>query len=216
MRTVLTATLTLLILSATTFAGEIREFDINTIERLGNELTEVSQTRDKGATTPERKRAVQTAKAALRGKLFKIRYDYVVLGDPDGSGFLVYALGNTGKSAQFVLAAHKRVTVSKDGAKAEQIDHLSQSLDIADPKHEFVAPKGYHLVAINFNQIVSNKPVETLIYSSNLIRQPIFVATPDRKMWQIVNGRMFVDRTKPGTHSAAAISRKGFNENNGW
>src|SRR5207253_174369 len=77
----------------TAFASEIREFDLKTLERLGNELTRVSQTPERGATTPERKRAKQTAIAALKGKLYDIHYDYVVLDDPKGSGFLVYALG---------------------------------------------------------------------------------------------------------------------------
>src|SRR5438309_11899461 len=86
----------ILFFSAAAFAGEIREFDLKTIERLGNELTRESQRPDKGATTPVRKRAKQTAIAALQGKLFNIHYDYVVLNDPDGSGFLVYALGTTG------------------------------------------------------------------------------------------------------------------------
>src|SRR5882724_1617047 len=104
---------------ASAFAGEIREFDVKTIERLGNELTRVSQTPDRGATTPDRKRAKQTAIAALKGKLFDIHYDYVVLDDPDGSGLVVYALASTGKPNEFVLAGHFRVTVSADGAKAE-------------------------------------------------------------------------------------------------
>src|SRR5438309_6123599 len=94
------------------FAGEIREFDLKTIERLGNELTRVSQSRDKGATDAVRKRAKQTAIAALKGKLFNIHYDYVLLNDPDGSGFLVYALGTTKNPDEVVLAGHFRVTVS--------------------------------------------------------------------------------------------------------
>src|SRR5207302_10527007 len=112
------------------FAGEIREFDLKTIERLGNELTRVSQTRDKGATDPIRKRARQTAIAALKGKLFDIHYDYVVLDDPKGSGFLVYALATTQKAGDIVLAGHFRVSVSADGAKAERVDALSKSLAI--------------------------------------------------------------------------------------
>ena len=72
-------TLSILCCALAVHASEIREFDLKTIERLGNELTRVSQTRDKGATTPDRKRAKQTAIAALKGKLFDIRYDYVVL-----------------------------------------------------------------------------------------------------------------------------------------
>jgi hypothetical protein len=50
-------------------ASEIREFDVKTLQRLGNELTRVSQTRDRGATTPERSRAIQSAKAALQGNV---------------------------------------------------------------------------------------------------------------------------------------------------
>src|ERR1700730_17658019 len=102
----------ILFFSATAFAGEIREFDLKTIERLGNELTRVSQTSEKGATTAARKRAKQTAIAALQGKLFNIHYDYVVLNDPDGSGFLVYALGRGSKPGDTVVFGHFRVTVS--------------------------------------------------------------------------------------------------------
>jgi hypothetical protein len=80
------------ILSASVLAAEIREFDLRTIERLGNELTRVSQSPEKGATTSTRKRARQTAMAALKSKLFNIHYDFIVLEDPNGSGFLVYAL----------------------------------------------------------------------------------------------------------------------------
>ena len=111
-----------IIACSSVLASEIREFDIKTLERLGNELTRVSQTPDRGATIPERKRAKQTAIAALKGKLFDIHYDYVVLDDPDGSGLVVYALASTGKPNEFVLAGHFRVTVSADGAKAERVD----------------------------------------------------------------------------------------------
>src|SRR5438874_2049525 len=137
------------------FASDIREFDLKTIERLGNELTRVSQSPDKGATTPVRKRAKQVAIVALRGKLFNVHYDYVVLDDPDGSGFLVYALGSTGKPDEVVLAGHFRVTVSADGEKAERVDALSRSLLI---NHKKSGPLGYKMVAMYMGQIVSSKP----------------------------------------------------------
>jgi hypothetical protein len=196
-------------------ASEIREFDVKTLQRLGNELTRVSQTPDRGATTPERKRAQQTAKAALRGKLFEIRYDYVVLDDPAGNGLLVYALGKTGKPGQFVLAGHVRVSISADGSAVKRIDPLSRTLMIEDKKHSGL-PKDYDLVGMTYNQIISDKPVETLVYSSNVAGQPIFVATPDHKMWQVANGRMFIDNSKPSGKTLGAAARKGFNETNGW
>jgi hypothetical protein len=63
--------LVVLFFNTTAFASEIREFDIKTLEKLGNELTRVSQQPDRGATTPVRKRARETTIAALKGKLFK-------------------------------------------------------------------------------------------------------------------------------------------------
>jgi len=110
-------TLSILLCAIAARASEIREFDVKTLERLGNELTRVSQTPDRGATTPERKRAKQTAIAALKGKLFDIHYDYVVLDDPDGSGLLVYALALTGKpnerqSPKVTIMLIKRLRIS--------------------------------------------------------------------------------------------------------
>lgn len=188
MRGFLTA-LALLFSVSSASAAEIREFDIKTIERLGNELTRMSQRPDKGATNPVRKRAQQTAKAALQGKLFNIRYDYVVLDDPDGSGFLVYALGSTRKPGEIVLAGHFRVTVSADGGKAERVDALSRSLAI-QKKGEGL-PSGYHQVGMYMVQIVSSKPLETLIYTSNITKEPIVVATmPDGRIFEIENGKI--------------------------
>jgi hypothetical protein len=199
---------TCLLSSSAAFASEIREFDVKTLQRLGNELTRVSQTPDRGATTPERKRAKQTAIAALQGKLFPIHYEYVVLDDPGGSGFLVYALGSTGKPTEAVVAGHVRVSVSAAGEKVERIDPLSHTLMIAD-RFKSDLPKGYHKVGQYMNQIVSDKPVETLIYSASVLRQPIVVGTPDGKVWLVENGKISIDRSKPGSDTIGAAGRKG-------
>jgi hypothetical protein len=150
--------------TSSTFAGDIREFDLKTIERLGNELIRVSQTPDRGATSPVRKRAQQTAKAALQGKLFNIRDDYVVLDDSERTGFLVYALGSTTKRDELVLCGDFRVTVSADGERAERIDALSKSL-VIDKVGEGL-PKGTHQVgwlwrrlsARNQSKLSSSRP----------------------------------------------------------
>src|SRR2546428_7564097 len=74
-------------------ASEIREFDLKTTERLGNQLVRASKRADRGFTTPAKKRARDTAITALQGRLYdQGRYDYVVLDDPAGNGLLVYAL----------------------------------------------------------------------------------------------------------------------------
>ena len=191
-------------------AGEIREFSVSTLERLGNELVQTSRRPDRGATDPVRKRAIQTARAALQGHLFNLRYDYVVLNDPDGKRFLVYALGKTAKADEIVLGGHLRVTVSADGAKAERIDPLSKTRMVGSERNSGL-PAGYHLAALYFNQIVSNRPVETLIYTSNLVRKNIYVGTPDGKMWLVAKGRMKIDTSKPSDKTEAGAARKAFN-----
>ena len=72
-------------------ASEIREFDIKTTERLGRELAQ--QATRPGHLTDKQRRARDTATAALKGHLFDIHYDFVILNDPEHAGFLVYALG---------------------------------------------------------------------------------------------------------------------------
>ncbi len=174
--------------STAVFASEIREFNIPTLERLGRELTQASQRPDRGATDAVRKQAVQTAKAAVQGKLFNIHYDYVVLNDPDGSGFLVYAVGSTKRPDEIVLAGHCRVTVSADGTKAERVDALSKSLFISGKKR---VPPGAALAGMFITQLVSATPVETLIYTNRVTGYPIIVATiPDGRIWEIENGKM--------------------------
>jgi hypothetical protein len=125
--------------------------------------------------------------------LFNIHYDYVVIDDPDGSGFLVYALGKTGNPDETVLAGHFRVTVSADGVKAERVDALSRSLAI-NKKNQGL-PAGSHQVGMYMAQIVSSKPIETLIYTSNLTKMPIAVATPpDGQVWFIDHGTIIKDK----------------------
>lgn len=184
------------------FASEIREFDIKTIERLGNELTRIRQTHNRGATDSVRKRAIQTAKAALKGKLFDLRYEgskgevfqihyeYVVLDDPDGSGFLVYALGEGARPSDTVVHGHFRVTVSADGNKAERVDALAHSAFV-DTKESPVVPGYDKKVGFSMSQPVGTRPVETLVYASNHMKIPIAVATPPHgQVWWIESGKI--------------------------
>jgi len=184
------AALLLLVCVNGAFAAGIREFSIPTLERLGHELTSASQRPDRGASNAIRKQARETAKAALAGKLFDAQYDYVVLSDPDGKRVLVYALATPPNSNEVILAGHFRVTVSADGTKAERVDALSNTFLSSGPMTS-------DAVALYMIQLVSNKPVETLIYTSNLAKKPIYVRTPDGKSWIVGDGKIQVVASKP-------------------
>lgn len=170
-----------------TFASEIREFDLKTIERLGSELARVSQRPDRGATNLVRKHAIQTAKTALQGKLFNIRYDFVVLDDPDSSGFLVYALAQSRN--KIVLGGHFRVTVSADGETGERVDALSHTLLFAPPPPKGL--KGKRPVTVSMSQVVSNKPLETCVYTSLHDKVIVSVGMMDGTVWSFVLDKVF-------------------------
>ena len=108
--------------------------------------------------------------------------------------FLFMRLGKGNKPGDVVLAGHFRVTVSADGARALRVDALSHSLLVVNPKSE--SPKGYDAVADVTNQVVSNRPIETLVYTNLTTGRPIFVATMDRRLWVVSNGRITLEKKR--------------------
>jgi hypothetical protein len=177
------ATIILLLFIGATLsaAGEIREFSVPTLERLGNELIRESQRPDRGATDPVRNRARQTAKAALKNRLFDATYDAVVLNDPDGKGFLVYALALADTRRMIQTGGHYRVTVSADGGTVERIDLLA---GFTQQKLE------KEILIIVSTQHSSNLPAETWLYTSHIYRVPVYLATKDGAFWTIANGKI--------------------------
>jgi hypothetical protein len=180
------------------FGSEIREFDLKTTEHLGQELSRASQRADRGATNAAKKRAMETAKTAFKSGQSGAGYDYVVLDDPDGSGFLVYALAATDKRDATYIGGHFRIMVSADGGKLERVDDLSKGII----RNQITA--GGEMRVIGTAQAVKARyPVETFIYSSYRYKIPIFVGTRDGSIWQVNEGRI----QNTGEKSGAARSR---------
>lgn len=178
----------LLVATSCVTASEIREFDLQTTAQLGRDLNLVSHRPDKGATNEVQKRAMQTAIEALKGRLFKIHYQYLVVGDPDGNGFLVYALPT--KRGEIVLGGDFRVTVSADGGKAERVDALARSL-LPSPKPP-KGSKGQKPVFVTMSQIVSNKPLETCVYTSLHDKVMVSVGMEgDGKIWVFIGDEIY-------------------------
>lgn len=250
----------ILLFPAAAFAGEIREFKIRTLEKLGNEIsrqdeiaakasdvvletqpaakalklrgwiTELGKDKDKvniiietasgpclaytvsfagseepvvedrrGQALPPnialRYKARGTAIAAVKGQLYDALYNFEILDDPDGHGFLVYALAATKKNDEILTDGHYRVTVSADGSKAERVDLLSQL--IRQPKGD----RDHETVAVSSSQLSSKLPVETWLYSSHLYHLPMYVGGNDGSIWGVANGRIVrVDDKGPKNH----------------
>lgn len=116
------------------------------------------------------------------------RYNFVILPDPESDRILVYALAATTDPKVILAGGHYRFTISRDGTQIEQADELFRSC-LTVPKNQDV-PKGSTPVAAYMTTLVSNLPQETHIFLSLLHHTPLYVGTPDRKVWHIEGGRM--------------------------
>jgi hypothetical protein len=47
-----------------------------------------------------------------------------------------------------------------------------------------------------------------VIYASNLAKKPIVVGTPDGKVWMVENGKISIDRSKPGSDTIGGAAHK--------
>jgi hypothetical protein len=256
--------LSILICVTAAFANEIREFNLPTLEKLGNELSHRDEIAAKASdlvfekhpefkkVTPQgwitdlhpdgdvvyfiveandaiapaykvmfpregspqvedihsqslpraiatRYRARQTAMRSTLPRLndaYGAHYNFEVLDDPDGSGFLVYGLAAFRTGDAVYTGGHMRVTVSADGSKTERVDELSHGIiqQKADP--------GKEMVAVSTSQAVDTKyPVETWLYTSHLYHLPMYVAAKNGSVWACVNGRIVrVDDQGPKNH----------------
>jgi len=112
--------------------------------------------------------------------------NFVVLSDPDGSGFLVYILRPKVAMDEVPIGGHYRITVAADARHVEQVDRLSASCLTQQRK----GPKGETIVALTMSHVVSATPVETHVFLSLQEQMPFYVSTAADKIWKVEDGRI--------------------------
>jgi hypothetical protein len=131
-----------------------------------------------------RRNAIKAVLPKLNGA-YGAHYNFEVLNDPDGSGFLVYTLAATNKRDEMFIGGHFRITVSADGSRVERIDDLSKGL----LRFKLERDKKLELNA-SAQAVNSDHPVETFVYSSYLYHIPMFVGTKDKAYWVVNDGKI--------------------------
>ena len=132
-----------------------------------------------------RNTAKQTAIEAIPG-FYDRPYNFVVLDDPDGEGFLVYSIAGAKSEKEIVIGGHTRISVSPDGKKAEAVDALYNSLLILKSE----TSEDEEVVAAMMSHVVSNTPVETHVFQSILHDREFWVITNDAMQWKIKDGKI--------------------------
>ena len=113
-------------------------------------------------------------------------YNTVVLKDPEGDGWLAWALASTTNPDLVVMLGHRRLTVSADGSKVLRTDALSFSCGAVSMKEK----DGTKSSAIMTTQLVARLPVETYVFLSLQHPLPFFVMTGKDTVWMVQNGKI--------------------------
>jgi hypothetical protein len=116
------------------------------------------------------------------------RYNTVALRDPQGDGWLVWALAATTEPGVEMNGGHYRFTISPDGNTISKRDALSRGCLKTPPPS---ASKGKLMFEVRV-QLVSNIPVETEVWQNLQTKTPIMLITPDRTEWLIDKGSVTV------------------------
>jgi hypothetical protein len=139
-----------------------------------------------------------------RFPLCKGNYNFVVLDDPAGSGFLVYFLHATNVAGEVPVGGHYRISVSGDGAAVTQVDRLS--VTCLTVRKDSNIPKGGKIVAAVVSHLVSDTPIETHVFLSLQEHMPFAVVTGNQRFWVVEEGRispMAIPPDRPGINPAA-------------
>ena len=132
-------------------------------------------------------------------------YNFVVLDDPSGAGFLVYLLRPKSTDDEIPVGGHYRISVSADGGAVTQIDRLWRSCLTMD-RRQGTSAEG-KMVAIGMNHIVSATPLETHVFLSLQEKIPFYVVTSDGRLWNVDGGAILQANTEQKPEAVAKPAR---------
>ena len=123
-------------------------------------------------------------------------YNTVVIPRDDESGWLAYALAATTIPDALVVGGHYRVTVSEDGQTILVKRRFTKSCLVLSTHPEDMPPDT-KLAALTLTHLLDNTPTEIHVWLNLQCGLPLYVGTPDRRMWRIEDGSIqFVSRLK--------------------
>jgi hypothetical protein len=136
-------------------------------------------------------------------KAYSRTYNMVVLPDPAGKGFLVYAIAATTEPHKILVGGHYRFSISETGDKLLRTDRLFKSFLVLD-KRDFNVPKDTEIDAYAVTHLVSKLPLETHVFLSLLHDKPFVVTTPAGIIWVVADGQItkIDDSEETGKHDS--------------
>jgi hypothetical protein len=131
---------------------------------------------------------------ALRNipKAYTPTYNTVVLPDPTGRGFLVYALAATTKANEILIGGHYRFSISETGEKILKTDPLFKSFLVIDKDAADVPKDKTEIASYWVTNLIGDHPLEMHVFLSLLHDKPFTVVTAKTGVIWVVDGDRIV------------------------
>lgn len=130
-------------------------------------------------------------------------YNTVALKDPQGDGWLVWAMPASTDPHTIVMGIHYRFTISADGTTVRARDALTKECAVFTEQQD--QP---HMEAFMMEQLVSLMPLETQVFTSLSYKLPIDVGMLDGTIWKIDGAK--IDEIGPDSPGADGAAARGF------
>jgi len=114
-------------------------------------------------------------------------YNTVALKDPQGDGWLVWAMAATTNPDEIIVGGHYRFTISKDGKSILRKDALSRGCLVIPKPHP---NKDEDVLGAFIGHLVSLTPIETYVFDSLSYDETFNIGTLDGKAWKVAGGHI--------------------------
>jgi hypothetical protein len=108
-------------------------------------------------------------------------FNTVVLPSRNGGPTAVYLLPAQQEAGTYPMGGNYRVVVGSDGKVLSYRPYSVSCLNVKVPK----LPAGATPVGFMINHLLDPAPTELHVFASYSLGMPLYVATPDKRMWQV-------------------------------
>lgn len=130
--------------------------------------------------------ATERARARSYEPCTPIPFNTVVIPSREGGPVAVYLLSAQPDAKTYPMGGNYRVIVATDGKMLASRPYSVGCLNLTVP----ILPAGAKPVGVAVNHLLDPVPTEIHVFASYSLRMPVFVATPDKRVWEVQGSRI--------------------------
>lgn len=171
------------------FVADVRGGKVVRKELLG---TPVTLSADQAVLARARDVAAERARERSYKPCTSSPFNTVVVPSQKGGPVAVYLLSAQQEAGTYPMGGHYRVIVAPNGTALASRPYSVSCLNLTVPK----LPPGAKPAGFIVNHVLDPAPTEIHVFASYNLRMPVFVGTPDKRVWQVQGSNISLSSPK--------------------